>query len=131
MFWEPVDPIALGIPTYHEVIPKKDARDLRTIRENLDADKYESVDAWEAEMDLMVNNAIKFNSLESEVGQAAVKLQTRVRESLSTLRVSGGSTQQGKKRSAPGDPSKASSSSVNGGHGASPVPSSSKKAKLD
>ena len=72
VFFEPVDPVVLGIPDYHEVIPKKDARDLRTIRSKLDADKYESLDAWEADMDLMVSNAILFNGPSSEVGKVSV-----------------------------------------------------------
>ncbi|KAI0049299.1 hypothetical protein FA95DRAFT_1538598 [Auriscalpium vulgare] len=80
VFREPVDPVALGIPQYFEIIPRKDARDLQTIRQKLDADKYESMDAWEADIDLMINNAIIFNSLESEVGQVAVMLGNRVKE---------------------------------------------------
>ncbi len=39
----------MGIPTYSDMIPRKDARDLRTIREKLDADKYDSVAAFEAD----------------------------------------------------------------------------------
>ena len=50
---------------YHDIIPKKEARDLRTIRSKLDTDKYDSIDAWEADMMLMFSNAIKFNGLES------------------------------------------------------------------
>ena len=87
----------LQIPTYFDVIPKKDARDLRTIRGKLEADKYVSKEAWEADVQLMVNNAIKFNGEESEVGQLGVKLMQRVRELLSTT----STLQQGKKRQAP------------------------------
>lgn len=101
VFFEPVDPVILGIPDYHEVIPKKDARDLRTIRSKLDADKYESLDAWEADMDLMVNNAIKYNTGESAVGQVAYQLQTKVREEMVRLR---GMNQQNRKRPIAGEP---------------------------
>ena len=80
VFREAVDPIALGIPTYHDVIPKKDARDLRTIRGKLDSDKYDSIEAWEADMELMIRNAITFNGIESEVGQIALRLQTKLKE---------------------------------------------------
>ena len=58
VFREPVDPVLLQIPTYFDVIPKKNARDLRTIRQKLDADKYDSIDAWEADMDLMIEVCI-------------------------------------------------------------------------
>ncbi|KAL5494783.1 hypothetical protein ACEPAI_245 [Sanghuangporus weigelae] len=101
VFWEPVDPVALGIPTYHDIIPKKDARDLRTIRSKLDTDKYESIDAWEADMYLMVDNAIKFNALESEVGQIAVRMREKIREESARIRTQ---AQQQKKRAASGDP---------------------------
>ncbi|KAH9968683.1 TATA-binding protein associated factor Taf2 [Russula dissimulans] len=80
IFREPVDPIALGIPQYHEIIPRKDARDLRTIRQKLDADKYETVEGWEADIELMIRNAIHFNGEESEVGQIAVTFGNRIKE---------------------------------------------------
>ncbi|KAH9004157.1 Bromodomain-containing protein [Lactarius hatsudake] len=80
VFREPVDPIALGIPQYHDIIPRKDARDLRTVRQKLDADKYETPEGWEADMDLMIRNAIHFNGEESEVGQIAVAFRERIKE---------------------------------------------------
>lgn len=80
IFREPVDPIALGIPQYHEIIPRKDARDLRTIRQKLDADKYETPEGWEADIDLMIRNAIHFNGQESEVGQISVAFGNRIKE---------------------------------------------------
>src|SRR5882757_1747197 len=80
VFREPVDPIALGIPQYHEIIPRKDARDLRTIRQKLDADKYETPEGWEADIDLMIRNAIHFNGEESEVGQIALAFGNRIKE---------------------------------------------------
>ncbi|KAJ3512508.1 hypothetical protein NLJ89_g3473 [Agrocybe chaxingu] len=88
IFFEPVDPVALGIPTYFDVIPRKDARDLRTIRQKLDSDKYETPEAFEAELELMVQNAIKFNGLESEVAPIALAIQRRVQELMSAWRSS-------------------------------------------
>lgn len=82
VFREPVDPVLLGIPTYFDVIPRKDARDLRTIRQKLDSDKYGSVDAFEADIDLMIHNAITFNGVDSEVGEFAVGLRNRITELL-------------------------------------------------
>lgn len=96
-----MNPAVLGILDYHEVIPKRDARDLRTIRNKLDTDKYDSLDAWQADMDLMVNNAIKYNGPESDVGQIAYALQTKFREEMARLR---GMNQQNRKRPAAGDP---------------------------
>ncbi|KAF5352665.1 hypothetical protein D9756_005839 [Leucocoprinus leucothites] len=89
VFREPVDPVLLGIPTYFEVIPRKDARDLRTIRQKLDSDKYDTAEAFEADLDLMVQNAIKFNGRESEVGEIALKVQSRIQELLAGFRSGG------------------------------------------
>ncbi|KAL4070551.1 hypothetical protein J3A83DRAFT_4244024 [Scleroderma citrinum] len=94
VFREPVDPILLGIPTYFQVIPKKDARDLRTIRQKLDTDKYDSMDAFEADIDLMIRNALTFNGAESEVGQIACIVRDKIKDMLSNIK-SGGN---GKKR---------------------------------
>ena len=82
VFREPVDPIALGIPQYHEIIPKKDARDLRTIRSKLDNDKYDTAEHFESDLDLMVGNAIKFNGADSEVGILAAGLRDLYRRLL-------------------------------------------------
>jgi len=89
VFREPVDPVVLGIPTYFEVIPRKDARDLRTIRQKLDNDKYDTVEAFEADLDLMIQNAIKFNGQESEVGEIAIQIQVRIQDLFFGFRSSG------------------------------------------
>jgi transcription initiation factor TFIID subunit 2 len=82
VFRVPVDPVLLQIPTYFDVIPKKDARDLGTIKQKLDADKYESSDALKADVDLMIHNAVLFNGVDSEVGQVAVVVKKRFYELL-------------------------------------------------
>lgn len=78
----------LGVPTYFDVIPRRDARDLRTIRQKLDADKYDTIEAWEADMELMIHNAKLFNGADSEVGQVAVVVRSKYREMLSGIRSS-------------------------------------------
>lgn len=78
----------LGIPTYFDVIPRKDARDLKTIRQKLDSDKYDSAEAFEADIDLMTHNALTFNGADSEVGKIAVAVRKRVTELLGTKSVS-------------------------------------------
>lgn len=83
LFREPVDPVALEIPTYFEIIPKKDARDLRTIRQKLEGDKYETVEAFEADVELMFGNAIKFNGAESEIGNATYQARDKFMAALS------------------------------------------------
>jgi transcription initiation factor TFIID subunit 2 len=81
-FREPVDPIAQGVPTYYDVIPKEEARDLRTIREKLDNDQYNSVDAFEVDMDLMFANAIKWGGAGSDFGKLSISLRRVMRNVL-------------------------------------------------
>ncbi len=50
------------------------------IRQKLDADKYETPEGWETDIDLMTRNAIHFNGEESEVGQIAVAFRNRIKE---------------------------------------------------
>lgn len=64
------------------------------IREKLDTDKYDSIAALEADIDLMVKNAITFNGSESFVGVAAIALSERFKELLKGK----GSTTNTKKR---------------------------------
>jgi transcription initiation factor TFIID subunit 2 len=89
VFREPVDPVLLGIPTYFDIIPRKDARDLRTIRQKLDNDKYDTAETFEADLDLMIQNAITFNGQESEVGDIAIRVQARVQELMNNFKSGG------------------------------------------
>ena len=58
-FLEPVDPVALNIPTYHSVI--KQPMDLGTMTTKLDSGEYESANAFKADFHLMIKNCTKFN----------------------------------------------------------------------
>lgn len=58
-FLEPVDPVALNIPTYHSVI--KQPMDLGTMTAKLDSGEYESASAFRADFHLMIKNCTKFN----------------------------------------------------------------------
>nr|GAT56482.1 Mg transporter [Mycena chlorophos] len=73
LFREPVDPVALQIPEYYSII--KNPRDLRSIRTNLDDNAYPSVEAFEADLKLMTDNAILFNGTTTQVGEIVVKFQ--------------------------------------------------------
>jgi transcription initiation factor TFIID subunit 2 len=72
IFQAPVDPIALGIPHYFDVIPRETARDLRTIKGKLDGDSYKAVPDFVADFELMLDNALKFNAPGVPVHQAAL-----------------------------------------------------------
>ncbi|KAI0692979.1 hypothetical protein BC835DRAFT_1276761 [Cytidiella melzeri] len=105
VFLEPVDPVLLGIPTYHDVIPKHKARDLRTIRTKLDSDKYDSIEALVVDLDLMVDNAILFNGADSEVGQLAMAVRDKYQDLLAPLKGSATGKRKGSEKGTP-QPSK-------------------------
>jgi len=58
-FSVPVDPVALGIPTYHQII--KEPMDLRTIHRRMEAGDISSPDEFARLMRLVFENAITFN----------------------------------------------------------------------
>ncbi|KAJ1025442.1 hypothetical protein NDA13_004253 [Ustilago tritici] len=76
LFREPVDPVALGIPTYFDIIPKNDARDLSLIESKLKADKYDSFAAFDADIKLMLKNCYTFNAPDEGVLQIAKGFET-------------------------------------------------------
>ena len=58
-FLEPVDPVALNIPNYNQVI--KHPMDMATIRQKLNDQQYENLKEFEADFRLMFKNCYKFN----------------------------------------------------------------------
>ncbi|MCJ1472094.1 hypothetical protein MMC13_000741 [Lambiella insularis] len=58
-FYNPVDPVALNIPTYHKVIKKP--MDLSTIESKLKGSQYENAREFADDMRLMFENCFKFN----------------------------------------------------------------------
>jgi hypothetical protein len=58
-FREPVDPGRDGAPDYHEKVKKP--MDLGTVLQNLQDEKYPSVDKWRDDMNLVWKNAMTYN----------------------------------------------------------------------
>ncbi|OCF35231.1 transcription initiation factor TFIID subunit 2 [Kwoniella heveanensis BCC8398] len=56
-----VDPIALGIPQYFDIIPREDARDLGLIKSKLDKGQYREARHIDDDVELMLENARVFN----------------------------------------------------------------------
>lgn len=72
-FLVPVDPVALGIPTYFNIIKKP--MDLSTIQSKLNNGEYTNAKQFQADMDLMFNNCFKFNSPGTPVHDQGKKLK--------------------------------------------------------
>ncbi|MCJ1438791.1 hypothetical protein MMC27_008181 [Xylographa pallens] len=58
-FHNPVDPVALNIPTYHKIIKKP--MDLSTVESKLKGGQYENAKEFETDIRLMFQNCYKFN----------------------------------------------------------------------
>ncbi|WWC92779.1 uncharacterized protein L201_007738 [Kwoniella dendrophila CBS 6074] len=56
-----VDPVALGIPQYFEIIPEDDARDLTLIKNKFDTGQYREAKQIDDEVEMMLENARVFN----------------------------------------------------------------------
>ncbi|KAI9090440.1 Bromodomain-containing protein [Phlyctochytrium arcticum] len=72
-FLLPVDPIALGIPHYHDVI--KFPMDLSTVKKKLENQAYHSTEEFEADVRLMFNNCYTFNPPGTDVYNYGKKLE--------------------------------------------------------
>lgn len=93
-FLEPVDPVALGIPSYFEVI--KFPMDLSTVEMKLKNHDYESPEQFENDVKLIWNNALIFNPPGTQVHNMAENLNKyfedllkRDFESLNVMKTSG------------------------------------------
>ena len=72
-FRQPVDYVALNIPSYPTIV--KTPMDLKTLEENLKANKYPSVDAFVADFNLIVENCRTFNGPDHSITKLANEMQ--------------------------------------------------------
>ncbi|WEW60844.1 transcription initiation at TATA-containing promoter protein [Emydomyces testavorans] len=72
-FYQPVDPVALNIPTYHNIIKKP--MDLSTVRTKLQTGQYENSKEMENDVRLMFKNCYKFNIPGDPTYNAGKKLE--------------------------------------------------------
>jgi len=75
IFHWPVDPVVLNIPRYRDVISKKNARDLSTIKSKIEKKGYSSIQELDVDVRLMFENAYKFNGRASEIGTYTIDLE--------------------------------------------------------
>ena len=82
-FRQPVDYVALNIPNYPDVITEP--MDLRTLEENLKANKYSTVDAFAADFNQILHNCEKFNGRESTFTKAAYDMKASFDKNMSKI----------------------------------------------
>lgn len=61
---------------------------MRTIRAKLESDKYDTVEAFQADVALMIHNAITFNGMDSEVGPLAIACRDKIQSLINAWRAS-------------------------------------------
>mmetsp|Transcript_13663 Transcript_13663/g.47400 ORF Transcript_13663/g.47400 Transcript_13663/m.47400 type:complete len:515 (-) Transcript_13663:7-1551(-) len=79
----PVDPIALGIPQYMEIIKKP--MDLGTVKEKLESECYDHVEALAADINLVWDNAMYFNPAGTDVHECAKALKDSTEKRIKKL----------------------------------------------
>jgi hypothetical protein len=71
-FNQPVDPVALGLPNYHQVVRRP--MDLRTVKDNLRANKLQNILTFASDVRLAFSNAMLFNPPQHAVHKHAAQL---------------------------------------------------------
>ena len=82
-FNQPVDPVALKIPTYIDII--KNPMDLRTIEEKLKSNEYSSIDDFITDFNQIVENTRIFNGPEHVVTKCAYNIKTSFDKQMTNL----------------------------------------------
>ncbi|KAF2489395.1 Bromodomain-containing protein [Lophium mytilinum] len=72
-FWDPVDPVLLGIPTYPIIV--RTPMCLNEMMEKLARGEYRSVIDFMKDLDLVVDNSILFNSLTHPIAQQGLNMR--------------------------------------------------------
>jgi hypothetical protein len=133
-FSEPVDPVALGIPTYFQII--KEPMDLRTLHRKMEANEVKSPEEFARLCRLIFENAVMFNvDPTHSVHQAArnllilfnQKYRDVERQVINLRRVGMGEDGKGKK----GDKKRKRGGSGIGAHGHEEETKSMKRRRLD
>ena len=75
-FMEPVDPVALGLPDYFDVVSTP--MDLGTVRKRLAAGAYNGAEGFLGDVALVFDNAMAYNPDGSRVHRQAKELQARL-----------------------------------------------------
>ena len=72
IFANPVDYISLGIPDYPTIV--QNPMDFSTIKGKLRDHKYQRIEEFMGDMELVFHNCRLYNGVESEVGQIGVQV---------------------------------------------------------
>jgi bromodomain-containing factor 1 len=82
-FLNPVDPVALKIPKYPEII--KNPMDIGTMEEKLKVEKYATANDFWADFETMVQNSVTFNGPQHAVSASGMSLKSYFAKLMSSL----------------------------------------------
>ena len=102
LFLHAVDPVALGIPHYFDVIPRENARDLSLISDKLRTDQYDSIDALDADIQLMLSNSYTFNAGDERIIEVTRAFDRAYAQEIHALRHAMGDTAPAKRKAPAG-----------------------------
>lgn len=83
VFQDPVDPVALGLPDYYEVV--KTPMHLDLVRKRLDNAIYSDMESFAREVRLVFENAILYNGDSSEVGGLANSMLNKFNQAFADM----------------------------------------------
>lgn len=78
MFAEPVDPIIDEAPNYFDIV--KSPMDFSTVRNKLNSEKYQTIQDFKNDVQLIFSNAALYNGKSSPVGVVAAELSQQFKE---------------------------------------------------
>ncbi|XP_065192116.1 bromodomain-containing protein 2-like isoform X3 [Sycon ciliatum] len=82
-FLQPVDPVALGIPDYYDIITQP--MDLGTVRDKMERYAYQSAAEFAADVRLVFDNCRRYNTPDHDVVHMAMQLQNAFEEQFAQL----------------------------------------------
>ncbi|KAK4702866.1 hypothetical protein P7C70_g3357, partial [Phenoliferia sp. Uapishka_3] len=101
-FLESINTVIDQVPDYYDWIQKGDERDLGTIKKWLERDRYTSIEALEADVELMIKNCCTYNPPGTPVHESGKEFLHLFKQGISKIRADGKGTKRAGEKSGGG-----------------------------